>query len=360
MTNHLFSIPFDGLITLEIGATLLLGSILFWAGMRLGHVLLRQGATAQDLFKGHHGLAFLFLGLYVFLIVISLNIPQLPILPIEWRFYGMRVSLTLMRILLIGIAGVAFTISWKTARSQVIAVLLIGLLGVGGFSAAEVYFLAPIHAELDNNLRPNGVFRQTSSSSCAPAALATLLRRWGLDATESEVARLAGTSRLGTSMPQLIIAARSLGFDGLELKPTWEQMQQINRPGILAVWLLAGVHRLPHAVTLLALDQERATIADPANGRIYRLNRQQFARVWRQEYVPIFRPNDLDLNDAEVVNYLDRSGFKSQPGEKVSSPLRSFQERQGLPATGNLDGKTALLLRGSFLQSGPTLSSHSL
>ena len=340
----------------EAIATLILGGLAFRWGMGLGRVLLRSGATANDLFKGRNTLSLLFLGLYVALVVLALNVPQMQIFPLEWRVYGMQVTWTVLRVLLLGFCGLAYVITRKTARSQVIAVVLLGLLGVGGFSTAEAYFLAPIHQELQNNLLPNGVFRQTSASSCAPAALATVLRQWGIAATESSVAKQAGTSRLGTSMPQLIIAARKVGMEGVELSPTWEQMRQINRPGVLGVWTLDGVRKLPHAVALLAMDAEAVTIGDPASGKIYALNRQQFDRIWRQQYVPIFRPSENEITPAEAANYLTQLGYMSSPTGRLRLGTEKFQTAMGLKETGNLDVQTVLLLTGPFRKNGPTLS----
>lgn len=337
---------------MEIVISLLLGSLLFVWGMRLGGVMVRSGATANDLFKGKTALALAFLGFYFGLLVLALNAPQWPALPLEWRFHGMRVTWTLLRVMLMGVCGVAFTISWKTARSQVVAVLAVGLLGFVAFTGVEGYFSAPIYAELHDNLRPNGVFRQTSNSSCAPAAMATLLRRWGMNATESEVARLAGTSRLGTSMPQLIVAAQALGMDGIELTATWEQMQQINRPGVLAVWLLDGGRKLPHAVALLGMNSQIAMIADPARGRIFFLDRKVFAQVWREQYVPIFRPGEEVLTEAQAADYLRRLGYEGD----LSVAVGRFQADHQLKATGELDRQTGLLLTGPFLQGVPKLS----
>ncbi len=340
---------------LEIFATLLLGGLAFRWGMRLGKLLLRRGATANDLFKGRTSLSLLFLGLYIALLLLALNVPQMQFLPIEWRVYGMRITWTIMRVVLLGFCGLAYIVSWQTARVQVIAVALIGILGVTGFSTAEVYFLAPIHTWLHNNLQPNGVFKQTSTSSCAPAALATVLLHWQVKATESSVARLAGTSRLGTSMPQLIVAAHELGMDGLELSPTWEQMRRINRPGVLGVWLMSGGRKLPHAVALLKMDGELVVIGDPASGKIYMLNQAQFAKIWRQQYVPIFRASDRNLTAQQAADYLQRLGYLSQPSRDLSRALRRFQTAVGIATTGNLDPQTVLLLTGSFLQGVPTL-----
>ncbi|MEG4504525.1 cysteine peptidase family C39 domain-containing protein [Microcoleus sp. F6_B4] len=337
---------------MEILVTLVLGSVLFVWGMRFGRVLVRSGVTANDLFKGKNSIALLFLGFYIALLLLALNLPQMPALPIEWRFHGMAVTWTLLRVMLMGVCGIGFTVSWQTARSQVIAVILICLLGLGGFTSAEAYFLAPIYADLIDNLQPNGVFRQTSSSSCAPAALATVLRRWGIDATESSVARFAGTSRLGTSMPQIIVAARALGVNAIELTPTWEQIQQINRPGVLAVWLFDGPRKLPHAVALLGMNDSVAAIGDPARGRIFYLDRATFAYIWRDEYVPIFRSADILLSNQQAIDYLSKLGYNSG---NLQADIERFQKDKKLNISGKLDRITELMLSGSFLEGVPRL-----
>ena len=337
---------------MEIVVTLVLGSALFVWGMRTGKALVRSGVTANDLFKGRNSIALLFLGFYIGLLLLALNLPQMPVLPIEWRFHGMRVTWTLLRVMLMGVCGIGFTVSWLTARSQVIAVILIGLLGLGGFTSAESYFMAPIYADLVDNLRPNGVFQQTSDSSCAPAALATVLKRWGMDATESSVARLAGTSRLGTSMPQLIVAARALGVNAIELRPTWEQMQQINRPGVLSISLATGAIKRPHAVALLAINDSVAIIGDPARGKIFYFDRPTLARFWLNEYVPIFRANDILLSDKQAVDYLTKLGYNSG---NLTADIERFQTDKTLKVSGKLDRMTELMLSGSFLEGVPRL-----
>ena len=337
---------------MEIIVTLVLGSVLLVWGMRFGRVLVRSGVTANDLFKGRNAIALLFLGFYFGLLLLALNLPQMPVLPIEWRVHGMRVTWTLLRVMLMGVCGIGLTISWQTARSQVIAVILIGCLGLAGFTGAESYFLAPIYADLVDNLQPNGVFRQTSNSSCAPAALATVLRRWGMDATESSVAREAGTSRLGTSMPQLIVAARALGIQAIELSPTWEQIQQINRPGVLAVWLFDGPRKLPHAVALLGMNDNVAVIGDPARGRIFYLDRPTFAKIWREQYVPIFRAADILLTDKQAIDYLNKLGYNSG---NLQADIERFQKDKKIKVSGKLDRMTELMLSGPFLEGAPRL-----
>lgn len=335
-------------------ATILLGSLAFWWGIRFGRLLVRKGSTANDLFKGKTSVSMACLGIYVALLLLALHVPQFQGLPLQIRVYGMEVTWTIMRVILLGFCGVTFIISWKTARLQVLAVILLGLLGLGSFNAAEAYFLAPIYGELVDNLKPNGIYQQTSSSSCAPAALATILHQWNVNAPESLVAKLAGTSRLGTSMPQLVVAAKALGMDGIELNPTWEQMQQINRPGVLATWLIDERGKNAHATALVGISDEKATIADPAFGELFQVDRAQFEKIWRQQYVPIFRPIDELLTPAKASEYLRRLGY-STTEQNLTPAIRQFQTDQGVPVTGTLDTFTVLLLSGPFLDGVPTL-----
>ncbi len=344
---------------LELTVTLLLGVLAIRLGMRWGTLLLKRGATANNLFTGKNIESLAFLGSYFLLLLLALNLPQMQGLPLEWRASGMQITWTIMRLLLLGFCGMAFVVSWQTARLQVVGVLLLGLLGLAGFTVSERYFLAPIYASLEDNLLPNGLFQQTSNSSCAPAALANVLQLWDLDATESSIAQLAGTSRLGTSMPQLITAARALGMDGLELSPSWEQMHQINRPGVLASWLYSERGRDHHAISLVAMNSETVTVADSALGKFYRLMPAQFERIWRREYVPIFRPSELQLSPAQTADYLHRLGYLPQPSAteaELKQALIQFQAAMKVEATGSLDAETALLLTGPFLTDVPTLA----
>jgi len=336
--------------------TLTFGTGLFFLGQRLGRVMLRKGATANDIFKGNPYLSIAFLGAYIGLLLVARLLPEMPALPLEWRFYSWQFTWTVMRLLLLLICGIAFKISWHTARLQVIAVVLISLLGVGSFTVAESYFLTPIYATLENNLQPNGVFKQTSNSSCGPSALATILRKWGINATESSVARAAGTSRLGTSMAQLLVATRSFGMDGMELKVSWEQMQQINRPGVLGIWSGIGFYRIPHAVALLGLNGDVAKIGDPTWGKIYNVNRARLEKVWDGQYLPIFRPENTLINRSQVGSFFQQLGVKITNDADLEPAIRRFQQSMGIQVTGELDPKTALLLSGAFLEGVPTLN----
>ncbi|MGA9380680.1 MAG: cysteine peptidase family C39 domain-containing protein [Phormidium sp.] len=344
---------------IETLITIILGSWLFVLGQRIGRIVLRNDVNTKDIFKGKIHLLIAFLFGYLGLLLLAFLVPELPTLPVEWRFYSLRVTWTIIRLLLLFIGGIAFTISRYTSLIQVVGVILICSLGLGSFTGIESYFISPIYASLQDNLQPNGVFRQSSASSCAPSALATVLRIWGINATESSVARLAETSRLGTSMGQLLIAIRSFGMDGIELETTWEQMQLINRPGVLGVWFRDGDNVIPHAVALLGFNGNKAIIGEPTIGIINEIDRQQFEKDWRKQYLPIFRPQDISITASQAVSYLQKLGDKIQGEAELNSAINRFQKNVGLQVTGKLDPQTVLLLSGSFLEGVPTLKGKS-
>lgn len=333
--------------------SLLFGSLFFYLGMKIGRMMLLKGATANDLFRGKEWMAIGFIAFYLLLLLIAVNLPQYQNFPLQWRVYGMQGSWILIRSLFLGAIGCAVMIGWRTARVQLGMIAVVGAIGLFCFTAAESHFLSPIYKDLSNNLQLNRIFKQTSSSSCAPAALATLLQRWGIKAaTESSVAKAAGTSLMGTTMPQVIQAAQGFGLTGLELKPTWEQMLRINRPGILAVWQITSTGRkLPHAIALMALDEKNAVIADPATGRYSLMGRAEFQTIWRNEYVPIFRSTEIAFSEQQAIEYLTQLKYAGSFKERV----KTFQADMGLKPTGSLDPQTTLMLMGKFLQDSPTL-----
>jgi predicted double-glycine peptidase len=325
----------------------------FYFGIKVGRVMLRRGATANDLFKGKEWQALVGIVLYIGLLLIAVNLPQQQTFPLEWRFYGMRITWVIIRSLLCVAVGLAMIISWRTARVQMGMLGVIGLLGFVGFLAVESHFLSPIYPQLRNNILPNRVVKQTSASSCAPSALATVLQRWGItEATEPAVAKVAGTSRMGTTMPQILQAAKNFGMTGMELKPTWEQLEQVNRPGVLAVWQITETgEKLPHAVALMAIDGRKLILADPATGKYHAFTREQFQAINRQEYLPIYRSEDVMFSSTTALRYLQKLRYFGSLGEA----LRSFQADQGLKVNGQLDSQTALFLSGQFLKDRPTL-----
>jgi hypothetical protein len=105
-------------------------------------------------------------------------------------------------------------------------------------------------------------------------------------------------------------------------------------------------------VALLGMNDSIAAIGDPARGQIFYLDRATFARIWRKEYVPIFRSADILLSDKQAIDYLSKLGYKSG---NLKADLERFQTDKKLQVSGKLDRMTELMLSGSFLEGVPRL-----
>jgi hypothetical protein len=133
----------------------------------------------------------------------------------------------------------------------------------------------------------DGVCIQTQPSSCSAAAGATLLRHYGIDATEEEMAGLCLTSPKGTTVQGLLrglaIKTKRTAYRPVLLQLSLEDLQSPkNLPAITNVVLTKRVDErdsrysqkwgwqigVPHAVVVIAFPGDgRVLMADPSVGR---------------------------------------------------------------------------------------------
>ncbi len=120
---------------------------------------------------------------------------------------------------------------------------------------------------------PASVFQmQRRREDCGPAALAAICRHYGIRATEEDIAGLAGTTGLGTSMEGLAAAARQKGLSVQGVEATPEELSKLPLPCLL--YYSAG-----HFAVLTGVRAGRFYLADPSLGqRIW--DREMLARHW--------------------------------------------------------------------------------
>ena len=167
------------------------------------------------------------------------------------------------------------------------AVLVFGLLVilVGQYSVMPFLMPALVRhrmASLKTKTDENGVCRQMTAYTCGPAASVTALRRLGIDATESELARAMYTSpALGTPTDVLAMAlADRYGPFGLSCEHRgFASVDDLprDRP-VLAVVKFGWM--VDHFGAVLAVDEHSVVVADPAAGKVV-YTREQFERKWR-------------------------------------------------------------------------------
>lgn len=99
---------------------------------------------------------------------------------------------------------------------------------------------------------------QSTPSTCGPASAASLLRTFGIQASERELAEEAMTSRSGTEVWHLARALRRRGIASTAITDG-----AIHAPAIAGV-LLRG--NSGHFIAVMSVNSETVTIMDPMHG----------------------------------------------------------------------------------------------
>lgn len=186
--------------------------------------------------------------------------------------------------------GLVARLEWPGRRER----KRLGNLVVGpGVLAAALAFIAynswPVTSMLGAAALRDGVVMQTTSYTCAPAAIATLARFSGFDtaATERRMIALTRTDRHGTSTLQEMRAMRALGMAprfeaGLEV----QDLAASAVPALLHVDEPVGSTTIRHAVALLTVDgaAREVVLGNPLYGRQVR-RFDQMRGYWMGEAV---------------------------------------------------------------------------
>ncbi|NUO79027.1 C39 family peptidase [candidate division KSB1 bacterium] len=131
-------------------------------------------------------------------------------------------------------------------------------------------------------------FRQATFYSCGPACLRMMLPAFGLDATESELINICGTSSFGTTCEQILEAAQLVGLTGETFKiRTIAELDGIlkKRLPIIALIDAAVLYGGPplsgHFVVVLKTKSDEIVYHDPAMGPNRTVAIGLFLKAWQ-------------------------------------------------------------------------------
>lgn len=225
--------------------------------------------------------------LIALLLIAFVGCVYLGLLPLESRrilFYlrGPKVVLALVAVFFLGVA-------WHEPRRSFSPVFLL-FLAVAAGSMLLIESTAPLYWRFlaaDSWARTpdgQGCLKQSTIWSCGPAALAMLLQRHGIEASEGEMAYLSRTSFLGTDGFALAravddkIAGRgwSCVFEQTDLDHCLTRRQPF-----IATIRSAGM--FAHAIVVDQIGTEGVTVVDPMDGVRKLVLRGEFAEKWNGE-----------------------------------------------------------------------------
>jgi len=182
------------------------------------------------------------------------------------------------------VIGVAW--SMGELRRQRALVLLGGLIGMGYFVQGGLWMV---------QTTPTAAFAQPADSiaqlqsqdySCVPAACSTTLRIYGIQTSESEMARLTETrpGQGATLIRAMNGLERRLGGSSIRpvmVEPTYDELRGVQPP--FMVPLRYEARRL-HMVTVLKVEHSRVVLADPASG-VEAISRPEFERLFHGQAI---------------------------------------------------------------------------
>lgn len=120
-----------------------------------------------------------------------------------------------------------------------------------------------------------------SPGLCGVASLKMVLDYYGIEQSEAELARLAGSSEThGTSAEGLIAAAKTLGFEGFVLDlATFADIERYigAETPVIVDWFSQDDG---HYSVVVGLDEKNIYLEDPELGHQRSLTRETFFRVW--------------------------------------------------------------------------------
>jgi len=124
---------------------------------------------------------------------------------------------------------------------------------------------------------------QEAPNTCGPAALLSICKFYGIDTTEKEIALLAGTNQIGTSMYGLVQAAEKLGLKATGMELSLEELKSARKP------LIAHVNG-GHFVVVISFHEEQLTLIEPVLG-VKSVSQVDFRRGWKG-YVLLLEPRN--------------------------------------------------------------------
>lgn len=133
------------------------------------------------------------------------------------------------------------------------------------------YYFQPVDKFLGKPKIFEGMVLQTTDYTCAPAAIASLVRKLNLNPNllEKDVVKLAKTKRFGTTLVGEMRAMKKLGLNPkYQVNLTIEDLIEINKPAILTVDVVVRNKKVSHAVALLFVNTKNKylEIANPLYG----------------------------------------------------------------------------------------------
>lgn len=191
------------------------------------------------------------------------------------------------------VVAMILTVSLKKLPKRREQIALFILLFVIVMRASALPFLEPFFnhehlKSLPTTMDENGICLQGTPYTCGPAAAVTVLRRFGIDAKEGELAIAASSSSAEGTPADILSDAinRLYGSEGVVAEYcVFKSVAELKKYGMVLAVVKFNFYE-DHFVSVIGSDEQGVTIGDPLSGMI-KLSDAEFEAKWRFEGVVV-------------------------------------------------------------------------
>ena len=121
------------------------------------------------------------------------------------------------------------------------------------------------------------IVKQNGYKDCGSACLLSIMRYFGLEASQEEVSYILKTDIDGTSAYDIINGCKSFGFDGYGIHYTYEEIinNQISFPIICHV----KIDNMYHFIVVYKVKKDKIIIMDPASVKC-KISKEYFKEIY--------------------------------------------------------------------------------
>lgn len=190
--------------------------------------------------------------------------------------------------------GLAYPLMKEKARQRILFVVFV-IVFIFYMSFDKIYLITHDikYAQFESREK-EGVVMQSKYFTCLPASVSTILKHWGIDAKEGELAYLARTTARGTDSYHMIYAIEQLGkkqkLSAYLQNITFEELKNLPQPCILTVYFSTSKRNIPHAVVFFGKNGNKLILGDPLYGRREIDKKELFEKYsWKGETLQIWQ-----------------------------------------------------------------------
>ena len=215
----------------------------------------------------------------ILLVVANLNRPRLIWnLPLWLQYHYTALTWGGILAIFAFVFSLASAVALRTQHQERWKIVIAGILLIFVIQVIQWNYTRPIAPRLKDIVATSGTVMQTNNASCAAASGASIVRSYGMQKTEKQMAELFGTTVGGTSGAQVIYGMRKIGFSCNKVQVSESNPEKLTAPAMLFVDnQFTGPES--HAVAYMGFNKDKAEIFDPLEGRRL-LSKNELTKIW--------------------------------------------------------------------------------